>query len=471
MNVHLTLLLVYSVGLTIFGLWIARLVRGSNDFFVAGRQLSWPLIFSTVLAANIGAGTTVGATGLAYREGVSAWWWVGSAGIGSLLLAFVIGPRIWRLASARQYLTVGDFLEDRYGPSVRGIVAMLLWIGSLFILAGQLLAGAAVFEVVADIPRGAGIAIGGMAMTLYFTAGGLLSSAWVNAVQLVVLLGGFAAAVVMLPSPPSIDEMRALDPFILVAPDAPGVSNFWYSSGAGSGFTLLLLLGPNFVVSPGLVQKAYGARSDRDVRLGIGVNAVALLLFATLPVLFGLGARQLHPGISDPNVVLPTLLKESLPVWLGALALAAVFSAEVSTCDAILFMLATTLSKDLYKRFVDRAASDARVLAVARWAAIGGGIGGMLIAAYVTRTIVTALSVFYSMVGATLFVPLVAGLFTKRPGAREAIASILAGMAALLAVQYGTDRTGWWNPNLWGLAASALAYAVVYALRPLGART
>ena len=79
---QLALLLLYAVGLTAFGVWVGRRVRGSGDFFVAGRPLSAPLLFSTVLAANIGAGTTVGATGQAYIDGVSGWWWNGAAGLG-----------------------------------------------------------------------------------------------------------------------------------------------------------------------------------------------------------------------------------------------------------------------------------------------------------------------------------------------------------------------------------------------------
>ena len=82
MNVHVVLLIAYSLLLTAAGLWVSRLVRSSGDFFVAGRGLAAPLVFSTFLAANIGAGTMVGATGLAYHEGVSAWWWNASAGIG-----------------------------------------------------------------------------------------------------------------------------------------------------------------------------------------------------------------------------------------------------------------------------------------------------------------------------------------------------------------------------------------------------
>ena len=79
-NIHLILLLTYSVALAGMGLWVARYVRGAGDFFVAGRRLNAPLIFATFLASNIGAGTMVGATGVAYQEGISAWWWNGAAG-------------------------------------------------------------------------------------------------------------------------------------------------------------------------------------------------------------------------------------------------------------------------------------------------------------------------------------------------------------------------------------------------------
>ena len=78
---------------------VARLVRGSSDFFVAGRKLGAPLVFVSVLASNIGAGATIGATGLGYREGISAWWWSGSAAIGSIFLALFVGPRLWRVAA------------------------------------------------------------------------------------------------------------------------------------------------------------------------------------------------------------------------------------------------------------------------------------------------------------------------------------------------------------------------------------
>jgi SSS family solute:Na+ symporter len=451
-NVPLVLLLVYTVGITAFGVWIGRRVRGPADFFVAGRKLAWPLVGGTVLAANIGAGTTVGAAGVAYNDGISAWWWNGSAAIGTLLLAFWVGPRLWLLARDRGYLTLGDYLEDRYSVHVRALTAVLLTVGTLAILAGQLIAGAAVLEVVAGLPRWQGVAIGGVAMTLYFTAGGLLSSAWVNVVQLSVLLIGFAFAVPLAWS--NVGGAAAISA-------APGVTaSFWnplYSAGAFSGWTMLILLGPNFFISPGLVQKAYGAESVRALKIGLAAAAAAQLVFSFFPVLLGMAARVNHPDVGSTNLVLPTVMLNDLPLLLGALALAAVFSAEVSTCDAILFMLATSTSKDLYQRFINPTASPDRMLLIARTAALTGGLLGIILAIQLD-TIVDALRIFYAVIIATLFVPVTASLVSARPTSRDAMASILAGIGAMVIVFLTTDRRGWWDPGLWGLIGSALGF-------------
>jgi SSS family solute:Na+ symporter len=246
----------------------------------------------------------------------------------------------------------------------------------------------------------------------------------------------------------------------------PWFGDFFYSSGPGSGWTLFVLLVPAFIISPGLIQKSWGASSERALRTGIALNAVVLLLFAFLPVLMGMVARVAMPGIEDPNAVLPTVLRQQLPAWLGALALAAVFSTEVDTCDAILFMLATSLSKDLYKRFVHPDADDRRVLLVARLAAVVGGLLGIFLATRLA-TVVDGLTIFYSLLAVSLFVPVIGGLFTRRPGAPEALASIAAGVVTLLVVRAATAGQGYGllNPNLLGLAAAGVAYFGLDAVR------
>lgn len=457
MNGTLAGLLCYVVLITIVGLAIGRRVRGTGDFFVAGRALGPGLLFATLLAANIGAGSTVGAAGLGYQNGIAAWWWVGSAGVGTLLLAVWLGPRIWRIARDRSLLTVGDYLEYRYGPTVRGAIALLLWLGTLAILAAQLIAMAWILEVVAGAPRWLGAVAGGVVMTVYFVAGGLLSSAWVNLVQLVVLVCGFLIAV-----PLAIHGAGGAAAVLEGARSVPGHLDF--ISNGTSGWMNLILLVPAFIVSPGILQKAFGARDERTLRVGIGACGVALMLFAFLPPVLGMVARAVDPGLADPETALPVILTQGVPPWVGLMGLAAVLSAEISSADAILFMLSTSLSRDLYKRFVRPSASDRQVLRVARWAAVAGGAGGVVLAVLLPN-VVDALRIFYALLGVSLFVPIVAGLHSRRPGSAEALLAAGAGVAALLVARSAWDGSGWMVPPAWGLLAAATAYGLVFAVR------
>lgn len=451
-------LLFYVAIIVGVGLAMSRRVAGTSEFFVAGRSLGSGMLFATLLAANIGAGSTVLAAGLGYSDGIAAWWWVGSAGIGTMVLAIWIGPRVWRVAKAHSLLTAGDFLEHRFGPSVRASITVLLWLGTLAILAGQLIAMAWILEVVAGAPRWLGAVAGGLVMIVYFAAGGLLSSVWVNLVQLIVLLGGFMIAV-----PLATDAAGGLESILESARSRPGHLNF-FGNGA-SGWHYLVLLAPAFIVSPGILQKTFGARDERAVRRGLAACAAALMLFACLPVALGMVARAVAPGLENPETALPVILTEGVPAWAGLLGLAAVLSAEISSADAILFMLATSLSRDLYKRFANPAATDRQVLRVARSAAAAGGIAGILLAVLLPN-VASALTIFYSLLGVSLFVPMVAGLYSRRPGSAEALAAAGAGVAGLLIAQWSGDGAwSWMPPPAWGLLWGAAAFGGVFAGR------
>jgi SSS family solute:Na+ symporter len=458
---YLLIIILYSVAQIALGVWISRRVRGSSDFFVAGRRLGPGLLFATFLAANIGGGSTIGATGLGYRDGLAAWWWVGSAGLGSIVLAWWVGPRIRRIAAQYDLRTVGDFLEWRYDKRVRAAIAALLWVGTIAILAGQLIGIAWILTVVIGIPKIAGCAIGAVVVTIYFGAGGLLSSAIVNVVQLSVKVIGFVIAL------PFVLHRVGGVPELHTAIADPAMWNPWQHG--GSGWMYVAMLVPNFVVSPGLLQKVYGARSDRAVRIGVGLNAAGLLAYALMPTLLGMAAQVLHPGLENRELALPMIFMNDVPFWVGALGLAAVFSAEVSAADAVLFMLATSLSQDLYKRFLRPSATDRQVLAVARVASVAGGALAVLVA-FVSKTIIDALSIFYTVIAVSLFVPIVAGLYLRRPGPLDALAAIGGGVAVVTAIQFanGGRAIGGLTPPMCGLVVAALAFFVVAVVRPRG---
>ena len=459
MNLYLGLLVSYAAVLMGLGLWIGRRVRGTGDFFVAGRRLGPGLLFSTMLAANIGAGSTVNAAALGYADGLSAWWWIGSAGLGSIVLAWLVGPSIRQLAAKHDLRTVGDFLELRYGPSVRATVAVLLVVGALALLAAQLIGGAVILSVVAGVDRWVGCVIAGLVVTVYFTAGGLLTSAWVNVVQLAVLLGGFVVVV-----PLALAGVGGWESVVAATSDLDDYWNPW--QGGGSGWFYLAMLGPAFIVSPGLLQKVYGARDDRTVRIGVMANGVVLLLFAAVPPLLGMMMRTLNPDLANQDLALPTLFVEALPPAVGAVGLAALFSAEVSSADAILFMLATAMSQDVYRRFVRPAANDADVLRAARLAAITGGVLATALAV-VAETIVAALGFFYTVISVSLFVPVIAGLYVRRFEVPEALTAVAAGVSIGVVTQVSTAGVGvgGLTPAMLGLGAAALSSGAVAVAR------
>ena len=160
------------------------------------------------------------------------------------------------------------------------------------------------------------------------------------------------------------------------------------------------------------------------------------------------------------------MLARDLPPAVGSLALAAVFSAEVSTADAVLFMLSTSLSQDLYRRFLRPNASDRQLLAVARRAAVGAGLAGIALATMIP-TVIGALKVFYGLLTVVLFVPIVAALHVRRAGAPEAAASILAGVSVLVGVHLhtGGGPLRGWPPEIVALITAAGAFALLLAGR------
>lgn len=451
--VYLLILAGYMLLMILLGMIFARRVTTTDDFYVARRELGTGLLFATLLAANIGAGSTVGATGLGYRDGLSAIWWVASAGIGSLILAFTVGPRIWRVARDNNLYTVGDYLEYRYDRRIRRLVAVLLWAGSIAILAGQLMAIAWILETTLGVAKPIGCLVGTIVATVYFAAGGLAGTARVNSFQLCLKLLGFGGAIAwLLYDIGGWDELwRAVE-----RRGSPGHLDLT-GSGTSTFWHYFLMLAPSFVVSPGLLQKIFGAQGEREVRRGVALNGLALLAFSIVPVLFGLFAFVNFPHLANRELAMPTLLVETLPVWAGGLLLGALFAAEVSTADAVIFMLSTSVVRDLYQGHFEPQATDRQLMKVTRLVALlCGGIGGL--AAILLDSVVSALTIFYTLLTAALFLPVVGGLYLRRVDSRGVLASILVSTSLTLLLEL-LNRSGRLQivgtPLIWGLIAGA----------------
>lgn len=466
MNAYLITLVVYSAVLIAVGVVTARRrVSNASDFLVGGRKFGAGVIFATFLAANLGAGSTVGASGIGFRLGASAWWWVGSAGIGTLILSQTVGPRLWRIAKANQLHTMGDYLELRYNKSVRGVIAAILWFGTLAILAGQLMAIAWILNVVAGLPKWEGCLIGGAVAITYCTAGGLASSAIVNTVELSVTLTGLVFS--SLYALHALGGWSGLHSALALQMGARGAERFTSFTGARGAQILayLSILVPSFICSPGLAQKLYGARDVRSVRLGVGLNSLGQFAFAIIPALFGMAAVAAFAQLGNAEFALPAVILKLVPPWLGLWALAAVFSAELSATDAILFMLSTSLAVDLYQAFLNPKVTPRGLLGVGRATTVCAGVVGIALA-IVLPSVISAVTIFYAILAVALFVPFMLGLYWPRMSAAAAIASIAAAIVAFLVAYFSNARhtVGVFPPALIGIAAGfAVAIATSIA--------
>jgi len=226
-------------------------------------------------------------------------------------------------------------------------------------------------------------------------------------------------------------------------------------------FSYAALLVPSFLVSPGLIQKLFGARDERAVRRGVGVQGACLLVYSLLPVILGMAALARFPHLDNRELALPTVMLELLPGWLGGLLLAAVFSAEAGAADAVLFMLSTSLVRDLLPVWRKKTVSDGELLRLTRLTAAAAGSAAILLAIWLP-SVLDALTVFYTLLSVALTAPLLAGLYSRRPAAPTALAAIAAAVPAAAAAHLLSRGRGWGgvSPAGLGIAISALVFGL-----------
>ncbi|MGL5270771.1 MAG: sodium:solute symporter family protein [Selenomonadaceae bacterium] len=468
MNGYIAVIALYALFLIGVGAFISRKVKTTDDFFVGGRRLGPLLLFITLVAPNIGAGSTVGVAGLGFVSGLSAIWWIVASAIGTFILAFFIGPAIWQLAKKHNFYTLGDFLEYRYSKNFRGLISLLMAIGSIAIFAGQLMGVAWILSVIAGVDKTIGVMISALVIVLYFCAGGLLSAAYVNIIEASVkLLGFFVAVPFVLEFVGGFSGLQAKITANLN--NAEVAANYFSFDGIGAtaiiGFFLMLT--PSFFISPALLGKIYGAKDKKTVYLSTFCCGLVMLLFAIIPVILGMAAFAVFPDLAQRDLALPYVMKECLPFWASALALAAIFSAEISAADAVLYMITTSFTKDLYKTFINPAISDENLLKSSRFVTVAAGFIGIGMAV-ILPNVIAALSIFYSLMSVSLTAPLLFGLFSKRASTKAAFSAALSGILVTLCLQtfYAGKGIGILNAQSTAILVSLLVMGLLCIFPP-----
>jgi solute:Na+ symporter, SSS family len=352
----------YGVVLTISFLK-SRGEKDSADYFLGGRSLAWPLIGISIVAANISTEQFVGMAGQGAGDvglGVSAWQLSGSVGI--VLIAFTLLPRFLRAG----IYTMPEFLEYRYNPAARSIMAILtVIIYTTVLLTAVLYSGGLTLHAIFGVDLRVAVWLVGLLAGLYTTWGGLKAVAWADLFLGLALLGGgliiFALGLNACGGWGAFASVNADKLHMVLPADHPSLP--WTGVVSGMWIVILYYCGLNQFI----VQRNLAARSLRDGQLGVIFAGALWLLVPFAIVMPGIMAAQLYGGeMTRPDEAFPTLIKRLVPAGMRGFMLAAIAGAVISSLASMINSASTIFTMDVYRRLLDRNAPERRLVAVGR---------------------------------------------------------------------------------------------------------
>ena len=356
------------------GFWAGREKKQtSRDFFLTSGTLSWAVIGFSTIGASLSTEQLVGVVGFAYTHGmaVANWEWLNFVGYSLLIWVFL------PIYARNRIVTMPEFLELRYGSSVRRMYAVISVLSYVFInLAGVIFSGAFLLNQMLGLEMWVGtwgLAILAGTLTIY---GGMSSVAWTQVFQSVLLIsGGLLVFFLGLSEVPGglteiIGEGRRAH-LVLPAsdPELPWTAMIVLAFSTGPWY---------FCTNQYINQNSLGARNEWHARMGI-LLACFLGLFTALAYVFpGMVAYAINPNLASGDEALPFLLKTIIPTGLKGLILAGLCGAIMSTIQALINSSATILTMDLYGGQSNVKASEAQMIRFGRWAGVATLITGAI---------------------------------------------------------------------------------------------
>ena len=436
MSIYLAAVIAYLIALAGAGVWRARGVRSGDDFMLAGRTLPARVLVFTLLSTWIGSGSLFAGAGLGYRAGFPALWQSAGAWVG-IALVYFLAPRVRRLA---QY-TVPDVLELHYGRWGRILGTATTVVAYTTIAAYQFRGGGRLLNLIAGIEPRTGAAITAAFCIAYTALAGMLSVAYLDVANGIMMIGATVVAVVYLTGRAG-GAGAALD---ALRPDQVTLFGTLSPADALALFlpTMFLLLG-----EANMYQKFFSARDERAARTAVAGWIVGTILVETLIVSIGVFGSVVVPGlgVQESEGIAVRVAVDVLPTALGLALVAGAAAIIVSTATSFLLTPATSLTRDVYHRFVNPTASDRQMLVLTRSLVVGLGVVALLVGNFFPTILAMALWA-YTMYGAGVTPALLAALVWPGVGRKAGAASIAVGMATTViwesaALWHGTYPLG-----------------------------
>lgn len=423
---ELAVVLVYFVAMLAIGA-IRLKVRGLDGFFVMGRRGSVLFITGSLFATIVGGSATVGMAGLGFKQGLTGVWWLLVGSVGLVVLGVFFAEKVRRFG----LYTLPELLRQQYGERMGLAASVLIVIAWVGVIAGQIIAAGKIMSVLAVGTPVLWMVVFTLVFVTYTAVGGQYAVIRTDIFQGIILfIGIFAGLGFLLFYTGGIGGLIArLPPERLAFPLS---SQF----GGKELLVFLLLIGLTYVVGPDIYARLFSAKDARTARVSVLWTALFIVPLAFAITLTGMGASVLFPAIS-PEQAYPMVIKEVLPQFVGAIVLAGLLCAVMSSADTTLLSASTILSVDIIGR-VRPSLSERQTLVLSRSVIVILGLAALALA-LVLKGIISALLFAYTIYTGGVIIPVIAGFYRDRlkVTAYGALAAIVCGGLAALASKIG----------------------------------
>src|SRR5882757_9521778 len=457
----LGIVVVYLIGITLFGLRFRKKQRSLKDYFLADKSIPWWAISLSIVAAETSTLTVISVPGLAYEKNFAFLQLVMGYVVGRVVISFVLIPHYFR----GDLFTAYQLIERRFGRNLRSLTA------GLFLVTRAAAEGVRIFAVAIVVGIALSSFLGGFSefgrdvaaigivtvLTLIYTfEGGMAAVIWTDVIQTsIYVIGtivGFFTILHLVPGGWSTVST--------IAREAGKFRVFDFSWDFYKTYTFWAgVIGGTFLTTAShgtdqlIVQRLLAARSQKQSVLALLSSGAAILfqfaLFLMVGVMLWAYYRVPSANFGKPDRIYPTFIVGQMPHGISGLLIAAILAAAMSNLSAALNALSSTSIMDFYVRF--RPHADERLkMRISRfstflWALVLFALA-MIALHKVGRVIEVGLQIASVAYGALLGVFLL-GVLTKRANERGATIALFCGFAIELYLWLGTRVPGtWWVP-------------------------
>ncbi len=431
MSTYLYIILAYLLVLAALNFIRAKKVKSQDDFMVAGRKIKTNVMVFTLICTWIGSGTFIAGAEFAAKAGFSALWMAAGAWVGIIVIYFLAG----KIRSFGQY-TIGDILEERYGPVARIFGAIALIISFTIIVSYQFVAGGFILNVASDgaIPESTGIIIAAGFVILFTTLGGMVAIVYTDLPNgiIIVLACILATPFVYFAVGGLPEATKALDPGYFAVVNTQFGAHPVLKVGSYFLATMFLLMGVQ-----SMYQKFFSAESPKEAKKAAFLWTIGTIFVETLVVIIAVFAYSKLQGQIDLSIpkeggkIVLLAARHLVPAPVGVLLLAAACAVVISTGMNYLLSPSTNIMRDFYQRFLNKDAKQSTMVALQKVFIVILGVIAFFLAMKMQSVLDMAMFA-YTIYGVSITPALLAALTWKRVTKAGGLASIISGTVACL---------------------------------------